>query len=139
MSPENEQHRPAGGGETQSGWEARSEDTALGVGGHGQTVDADLAAGVTQPQDHGASWPDGAVAAVTASWLDIAGERLAYLVARGALCDRCARRSLLTIGLAGGVPAGTLVRKGLAGYQRAFAAVADEVAAALGLDDGGAA
>ena len=60
--------------------------------------------------------PEEAAAMLAASWLDCAGQRLAYAVASGEMCDRCARAALSTIGLAGGIPPGMLARDGLGGF-----------------------
>ena len=79
---------------------------------------------------------DRAIQLLTASWLDIAGERLAQGVATGALCNRCARLALMTIGIAGGIPPGRLVRECLLGYSRTLTEITDALAHYLRLDDG---
>lgn len=62
--------------------------------------------------------PEAAAEAVVGSWAELAGPRLAAEVATGALCDRCARRALATVGLAGGVGPARIARLVLVPYAR---------------------
>ena len=69
--------------------------------------------------------PVAAADAVVNSWVGLAGPRLAGEVAVGAVCDRCARRTLVTVGLAVGIGPVRLARDLLLPYQRALAEIAE--------------
>lgn len=62
------------------------------------------------------TWPDEAVAILTARWLDLGGRDLALTVARGEICNRCARKALTSLGLAGGIGPATIARHLRDGY-----------------------
>ncbi len=68
-------------------------------------------------------------------WLHLAGKRLAIEVASGNLCDRCARSSLRTIGLAGGIGPVTVAGMLLDGYGSTLSEIAALAAAEYFSDD----
>jgi 2-phosphoglycerate kinase len=65
-------------------------------------------------------------AAIVQSWLDTAGPALARQVADGRRCDSCARATLVTVGLAGGIGAARVARMLVDGYGRTLAAIVAE-------------
>lgn len=75
-----------------------------------------------------------AVAVLAARWMDLAGRNLAYKVASGEVCDRCARNALTTIGVAGGLPPKAIATQALGEYGRVLADVSARVAALLEID-----
>lgn len=77
---------------------------------------------------------DDAIALLAARWLDLAGRDLAYKVASGEVCDRCARNALATIGVAGGLSPKAIATQALGEYGRVLADVSARVAALLELD-----
>jgi hypothetical protein len=75
-----------------------------------------------------------AAQAVAESWQALAGPKLALAVAKGEMCDRCARAALLSIGVAAGVPPKALALCVLA-YGETMRQLADRIAALLELDE----
>lgn len=75
-----------------------------------------------------------AVAVLALRWFDLAGRELAYKVAAGEMCDRCARKALTTIGVAGGLPPKQIATAGLIEYGRVLKEVSSRVAALLELE-----
>lgn len=78
---------------------------------------------------------DATAAALVDSWVRLAGEQLAADVAMGSVCDRCARKSLRTVGLAGGIPPGRLARVVLVHYGRVLGEIADRTLELVDSDD----